>query len=108
MRGWTLGRMGRRTTTTTSPWKRPRSRPSSYPRPRLPRGGGRPRLALRLGERQGGVDEPHVRERLGEVAEEGAARGVDLLGVEPDVVGEGHEMVEAPGGRLELPHPRQH
>src|SRR5262249_34736708 len=86
----------------------PSRRPSSYARPRLPRGRGRPRLALRLGEGQGGVDEADVRERLREVAQEGAASGVDLLGVEADVVGEGQEVVEPLAGRPELPHPRQH
>ena len=48
---------------------------------RLPRG-------LGVGDRDGGVDQREVRERLREVAEEVAGARVDLLRVEPDVVRE--------------------
>ena len=48
-----------------------------------------------------------MRQALREVAEEGAALGIDLLGVEADVVGQGDQLVHELGRLLDSPLPRQ-
>src|SRR5271165_6752442 len=66
-------------------------------------GGG---ALLGLGDGPGGVDQPDVAERLGEVADHLAAARVDFLGQQADVVDRRHGPLEGGGGRAELPGQR--
>src|SRR6266566_4377020 len=52
------------------------------------------RASVRLVQVDGRADEPDVAKRLGEVAEQLAAMGVDLLGEQSDVVGMAEQPLE--------------
>src|SRR5688572_10025529 len=52
---------------------------------------------------EGGVDQRHVGERLGEVAEQPPVGRVELLGEEPEVVGRRQAALEQLGGLVHVP-----
>src|SRR4051794_31491372 len=61
--------------------------------------------SVRQGE--GGVDQTHMRERLGKVAESRAALNVDLLREQADIVGKGKDVLEGALRRGAVPPLRQ-